>query len=229
MWGESYPGSRRIMVGRAEQVKFYRLLHLFKSRQSTLLVECPYVYYKVCSCMPILNLTPSRWSAMCVYRCFACHIKCVRSCSTFPKAHKWHAVLPPPTSQGCSFVFVAHGCNCDLQVSCYGCATICPHFPRHTCFSPAVFAKGVFNSGKTQLTPFSCTRPSICLLPLFCGERTTDLPLFMAAAGLTWTVLETVRWGIGQTVWSGEKERKMEGGRCNTDTQAGVEKERRAH
>lgn len=77
-----------------------------------------------------------------------------------------------------------------------------------------------------QDTAFSSTCPSVCLLPLFCGEWTTDLPLFMAAVGLTWIVLETVRWGIGQTVWSGEKERKMERGRCNTDTQARVEKER---
>lgn len=176
--------------------------------------------------MLILNLTPSLWSTMYVYLCFVCHIKCVCSCSTFPKAHKWHPVLPPPTNQGCSFVFVAHCCNCDLQVSCYRCVIICPHFPRHACFSPVVFAKGVFDSGKTQLTPFSSTCPSVCLLPLFCGERTTDLPLFMAAVGLTWIVLETVCWGIGQTVWSGEKERKMERGRCNTDTQAGVERER---
>lgn len=93
--------------------------------------------------MLILNLTPSFWSTTCVYCCSVCHIKCVCSCSTFPKAHKWHPVLPPPTSQGCSFVFGAHRCTCDLQVSCYRCVTICSHFPRHACFSPVVFAKGV--------------------------------------------------------------------------------------
>lgn len=39
--------------------------------QSASLV-CPYVYYKVCSCVLILNLTPSLWSTMCVYCCFVC-------------------------------------------------------------------------------------------------------------------------------------------------------------
>lgn len=67
----------------------------------------------------------------------------------------------------------------------------------------------VFHSGETRLIGmvihlFSFSCPSVCLS--FVERWTTDLPLFSAAVGLAWIILETVCWSTGWVVRSGERE-----------------------
>lgn len=94
----------------------------------------------------------------------------------------------------------------------------CTHFLVTLALSLRYLQRECLTGRKMRL--MGTTHPSISVsvydrlsaASLLYSSQITDLPLFVATAGLTRIVLETVCRASGQAMWSGERERMMERG-----------------